>query len=189
MTLAETREWIELSLKALGIAGAVLGIWKFVLDRQKERREADSRATATRIAVEERAARAKAEAETLRLEGLRLDEVATWAERSISALQRVVLMTGNYPSSVEDRDRALRELGVELSVLVEVGRMFFRNDVSSGYGNHKEPAYRGLRPLLLDHVLLSHEVCRAWLGGNETDRERLSLAACMAERRFVSLVR
>ena len=43
-----------------------------------------------------------------------------------------------------------------LSSLIDRGRIFFQNEDANGYGAHKLPAYRGLRPKILDPLVAAY---------------------------------
>ena len=44
----------------------------------------------------------------------------------------------------------------QLSSLIDRGRVFFKNEHPNGYGAHKLPAYRGIRPKILDPLVAAY---------------------------------
>jgi len=83
---------------------------------------------------------------------LRKDDVLRWSNDVIRALQSLYLYTSMH-SRVFDADsagRAIKQLAIDTSVLVEQGRLFFKNTPDSTYGADRHPAYRGRRPMLHD---------------------------------------
>jgi hypothetical protein len=94
---------------------------------------------------------------------LRQADVLKWSLETIRLLQEVVLATDKgyaEPGLVtEEFCKALSASGDALSVAAEQGRLFFRN-IPNSHGNKKEPAYRGLRPEILDQLIIAAQICR-----------------------------
>lgn len=119
---------------------------------------------------------------------LRRDEVHEWADRAIETLQTLVLLcTLEPPVLPPDEARSRRTEAVfRTSILVEQGRMFFRNRPAGSLGRHKPPAYRGRRPAVLDHLVAAHKVALALPEAGPEARAKLSLVAEDALKAFVS---
>ncbi len=75
----------------------------------------------------------------------------------------------------------------ETSILVERGRLFFRN-ARSGHGRHKPHAYRGKRPEILDQLVIAHQIACTWPDADSDRRRMMGVVASDVLRRFVSLV-
>jgi hypothetical protein len=122
---------------------------------------------------------------------LRLSEVASWAERSIAALQSVYLICALDEGRLEPGRLKAKadDLIFETSILVEQGRLFFRNVLAATYGKEKPEAYRGLRPRILDQLVIANQVVCAWQAASADERRKLALVAYDAAREFVSLIR
>lgn len=129
----------------------------------------------------------------------RYSEVLSWSLESIRTLQRLVLLlkararAGQSPersSSINDED--LRRCMDEVSVQIEIGRVFFRNSPGRGalrgWGQDKPPAYRGIRPKLLDYLVGAYDIGVEWQAATPARRIELAEIAEEAERQFVSLV-
>lgn len=117
---------------------------------------------------------------------LRREEVFVWANESIRVLQTLALLCGKPQGSQDDSDE-IAALSIPASVLLERGRLLFRNEKWGTYGIEKEPAYRGLRPAILDELLVCHELAREWASLTIEERARAAIVAAACERRFVSL--
>lgn len=120
----------------------------------------------------------------------RREQVSEWAFRCIAQLQTLALLV--KPDSIKlprsEVERRVQEIGVELSVLTEQGRLFFKNKASDGYGPKKLPAYRGVRPLILDELVIAHQLAMAWPSLTESDLSFAFETAVLELKRFVSLV-
>ncbi|MCW3835582.1 hypothetical protein ACFQ1E_06390 [Sphingomonas canadensis] len=120
---------------------------------------------------------------------LRRDDVHNWANEGISALQTLRLICGSPRmrlTAAEERAR-LAQLMVDTSVLVERGRLFFRN-ARSFDGRHLPRAYRGKRPDILDQLVVAHQIACAWPTAHADARLRMALVAEDVLRRFVTLM-
>lgn len=120
---------------------------------------------------------------------LRQADVLKWSLETIRLLQEVVLAADRGCSDpnfiTEEFRKALSTLGDALSVAAEQGRLFFRN-IPNPHGDKKEQAYRGLRPEILDQLIIAAQICREF-EGNTQQRRQLRYLALRAEQRFVSL--
>jgi len=128
----------------------------------------------------------------------RYAEVLTWSLDSIRALQRLYLLSehdlqlGNSSSHPDLMSDKLRSSFDEISLLVEVGRVFFQNTPGrfelEGWGAEKPQAYRGLRPIILDYLVCGLEVADEWPRASPERKVDLRDIILEAERQFVSVV-
>jgi len=121
---------------------------------------------------------------------LRRGEVSAWANEVIAALESLLLLTmlkEAQLSAIAAKSK-LTEVIFNTAILVERGRMFFKNAVVDDFGKEKEPAYQGYRPKILDPIVIAYRVAYAW---NDADEEKRLRVRCVAEdclKKFVSLV-
>ncbi len=120
---------------------------------------------------------------------LRQDDVLKWAIEVIRAQQTLylVLFLGDSAFDKATIRTTLAKTAVDTSVLVEQGRLFFRNTPDPVHGADRHPAYRGYRPMLLDPIVVSHQIACQWEGAAEEERERMILVAEDCVRSFVSM--
>lgn len=120
---------------------------------------------------------------------LRQDDVLRWASEVIRVEQTLylVLFLGDSAFDKASMKATLAKAAVDTSVLVEQGRLFFRNTPHPTHGAHRHPAYRGYRPMLLDPIVVAHQIACQWEGAAEEERERMVLVAEDCVRRFVSM--
>ncbi len=81
-----------------------------------------------------------------------------WGNQAIDALGRAAMFARNrhlYNTDAAFQTNKINLL-IALSVLVDRGRMFFPNIDPSTRGAHKEGAYRGKRPPILDAIMWSY---------------------------------
>ncbi len=114
------------------------------------------------------------------------DEVRSWAKECIETLQTIAILT-TTAVGVKDREVRLAELAIKSSVLLEQGRLYFRNKKRTAYGLKKHPAYRGFRPAILDELLVSHQIALRFSSMSADDQAVAGPIAQSCERRFVSL--
>jgi hypothetical protein len=120
---------------------------------------------------------------------LRRDDVLEWANAAIAAMQSVRLITGTsrMPLGDDEARQRMAALMFETSILVERGRLFFRN--SGTWKRRDKPhAYRGKRPEILDQLVVAHQIACSWPAAMPDDRKAMGLVAEDVLRRFVSLV-
>ena len=121
---------------------------------------------------------------------LRHGDVLAWSDRSIDVLQRIYLLMRSDSEDDADCRKTLSSLSVEASILVEQGRLRFKN-IKKGslkrYGSEKPLAYQGIRPTILDWLLCVHEAAARWQTAKQDERKLLLKAVEIAERNFVSL--
>lgn len=118
---------------------------------------------------------------------LRREEVLSWGMAAVGHLQRLKLLTDST-SYQEEHASEVTRLSHEISVLVEQGRLFFRNADGDGHGAEKEEAYRGLRPAILDQLVFSYLIASAWSDLSAADRHEGTKIIVKCENRFVSLL-
>ena len=121
---------------------------------------------------------------------LRRSEVLVWSNQGIAAMETLVLAC-SLGSSIYDPaelDKKLKELCVTSAILVEQGRLFFKNQRLGDHGQHKQPAYRGLRPCILDPLIVGHQIALSWPNASPENRVRMRLVAEKHLKIFVSLV-
>jgi hypothetical protein len=120
---------------------------------------------------------------------LRRSDVLAWSNQAISAMKtlHLICLLGESYFSADELDVKLKELSFRTSILIEQGRMFFKNQAAD-YGQEKELAYRGYRARILDHLVVSHLISKRWLGADAESRARMCLLAESHEQMFVSLV-
>jgi hypothetical protein len=119
---------------------------------------------------------------------LRRNEVHAWTDRGIETLITLSIST-RYPELVDEADIGERmiELSFASSVLVEQGRLFFKNKPHGDFGKEKPSAFQGLRPKILDELVLAHQIALRWRGSDAIAKRKLSYLAHGALQRFVSL--
>lgn len=120
---------------------------------------------------------------------LRKGEVLAWSNDVIRNLQSLVLICQRrgVPLPQEIEAAKLHEIYFATSVLAEQGRLFFRNERAGDHGIDKPEAFQGLRPDILDQVILAHQIAGAFGGADEEARRRMGCVAEDAARRFVTL--
>ncbi|MEO6394537.1 MAG: hypothetical protein ABIO40_01330 [Devosia sp.] len=119
---------------------------------------------------------------------LRKDDVLRWANETIRSLQTLYLVcfAGETMFDAKEAKQLLAQAAVDTSVLVEQGRLYFRNTPDPEYGKYRHPAYRGYRPRLLDPIVVAHQIAGQWDGAAEAERQRMVLVAEDCIKRFVS---
>lgn len=120
---------------------------------------------------------------------LRQDDVLKWANEVIRAQQTLylVLYLGDSTFTAAERRSTLARIAVDTSVLVEQGRLFFKNTPHPTYGADRYPAYRGHRPMLLDPIVVSHQIACQWDGATGDEKDRMLVVAEDCVRSFVSM--
>jgi hypothetical protein len=120
---------------------------------------------------------------------LRREEVHKWADEAITALDSLFLLTALRPGTIDEASgkARLEQVIFDTSILTERGRLFFRNVVTDSYGAEKEPAYRGYRPVILDHLVTAHKIACEWGSSDLESRLRMRLVAEACLKKFVSL--
>ena len=121
---------------------------------------------------------------------LRREDVANWADESIATLQTLLLICihGDPPIPAAESEKRRADIVFKTSILVEQGRMFFRNAGPYSEGGEKHRAYRGKRPEILDQLVAAHQIACRWPKASDEERVRMRLVAEDCLKRFVSLV-
>lgn len=120
---------------------------------------------------------------------LRQTEILEWANRVISSLESLLIVTTHYnhlPNRQMSDDK-IDTIMFETAIETERGRIFFRNQVTDEYGKEKEKAYRGYRPRILDPIVTAHQVALRWHSASPQTRLALAVVAEDCLKRFVSL--
>lgn len=120
-------------------------------------------------------------------ESLRSRDVALWADRAIAMLISVELCAG-MPVAIAsgEREKRLTDAFFTSSTLVEQGRLFFRNVSEERRANGG--TYAGLRPKVLDPLVVAHKIAARLLSEPDTDQMALHAVAQKQRRQFVELV-
>lgn len=121
---------------------------------------------------------------------LRKEDVLAWANDVIESLQNLALvltLKENNLSSDRAKQR-IEDIIFKTSTLVERGRLFFQNQKVDDWGKEKPSAYQGYRPIILDQIVIAHQVACAWADADDHKRERMKAVSLSALREFVSLV-
>jgi hypothetical protein len=125
----------------------------------------------------------------LRESALRRQDVLAWANEVIRELQSLLVICILKETQLElaTAKARLTDVIFNTSVLVERGRLFFKNQLVDEHGQKKEPAYRGYRPKILDPIVVAHQIACGWVEANEGTRLRMQLVAEDCLKKFVSL--
>jgi hypothetical protein len=119
----------------------------------------------------------------------RKDDVLRWANDVIRNLQTLHLICflakDNFAEAAVIEMQ--KQIAIDTSVLVEQGRLFFRNAPDPEHGRDRPPAYRGFRPELLDPIVVAHQIACQWDTADDSTRRRMTLVAQDCVQRFVSM--
>ncbi|MGN6422355.1 MAG: hypothetical protein ACTHLA_03490 [Asticcacaulis sp.] len=116
-----------------------------------------------------------------------------WSNRAIRALQttQLICFFSKYHSgrlTPEKEADEMLKLAFETSILVEQGRLFFKNKIVDDYGSKKPEAYRGYRARILDYIVVCHQIACEWGEASDEDKGIMHKISEACERQFVSLV-
>jgi hypothetical protein len=120
---------------------------------------------------------------------LRRDAVLSWSNEVIESLETLLLITTPDKTLLDlntARSKLLESI-FSTAILVEQGRLFFKNEVVDSHGSHKFPAYRGYRPTILDPIVVAHQIACALVNADDEDKLRMRLLAEDCLKNFVSL--
>lgn len=122
-------------------------------------------------------------------EELRREEVLEWTLDAVGALQGLFMLSVLEDGEISDDERRKRVLDAVFltSILIEHGRLFFKNEPSEHWGLEKPSAYQGFRPKILDYLVIAHQVARAWPDENNEQRMRRSMILDDCAKNFLSL--
>lgn len=120
---------------------------------------------------------------------LRRDDVLSWANEVITALQSMLLICtlGKDKLDEEVAKAKISDLIFDTSILIEKGRLFFKNEVVDEFGAKKYPAYRGYRPEILDPIVVAYQIACEWRSADEEGRLRMRVLSGESLKKFVSL--
>lgn len=120
---------------------------------------------------------------------LRRDQVYDWASHAIDSFQTLALLVKPDLRDLPQQDRVakIQEVAIQLSVLTEHGRILFKNAPAGDFGKEKEIAYRGLRPLILDELVIAHQLACRWRHLNQEELWWAFETSVTLLKRFVSL--
>lgn len=126
----------------------------------------------------------------LREDSLRRGEVLDWANRAITTLEGLVMVCilRSYPAFKDESAKRLGQIAFDSAILVEQGRIFFKNQQRENFGATKKPAYRGYRPKILDSLIAAHQIA---VRLPASDAKTCHALQCIAEdhlKDFVSLI-
>jgi hypothetical protein len=121
---------------------------------------------------------------------LRRGDVLAWANEVIRELETLLLICVLKGAQLEPitAKTKLTEVLFNTAILIERGRLFFRNQVVGDHGREKESAYRGYRPKILDPIVVAHQIALEWDGADGEKQLRMRLIAEDCLKKFVSLV-
>jgi hypothetical protein len=120
---------------------------------------------------------------------LRQDDVLKWASEVIRSLQTLylTLFLGDSGFTAAEAKSARAKIAVDTSVLVEQGRLYFKNTPHPSHGADRHPAYRGYRPMILEPIVVAHQIACQWDGADEAEKDRMLIVAEDSVRAFVSM--
>jgi hypothetical protein len=104
-------------------------------------------------------------------------DITNWAGQVCHAISRAIHLVG-----VND-DHARREVLVELSASIDMGRWYFPNQDHDSLMIEKEPAYRGVRQPILDWIVTAYDICHK---ESRSAQPHATLVGC--QRQFVSAI-
>ncbi len=120
---------------------------------------------------------------------LKKNEVLSWVNEVITVLTSiwVTCQLNNPPMSEREKNERMVKLIYDTSIVVERGRIFFKNEIVDQHGVQKQPAYRGFRPKILDPIVVAHEIASEWCMASEDDKRAMKKIANDMLKEFVSL--
>jgi hypothetical protein len=121
-------------------------------------------------------------------EAYRRSDVFQWANDVIESLQNLSIVGNLYldkPQSMQQE--RVEAIVFKTSILLDQGRLLFKNSIIDDFGSEKEPAYRGYRPKILDPIVLSHQIARSWHRDSANLDSETAFLAEQSARKFLSL--
>lgn len=122
-----------------------------------------------------------------RVRELRRDDVLSWSQEAIGKLQTLCLLCKRDEKEGTFNKDEYAEIWFSTSILIENGRLFFRNVQPTQTDRGQEPAYKGHRPLILDQLVIAHQIAERFPVASVSDRTKLRQIAEVSRARFVSL--
>ncbi|MCK0210062.1 hypothetical protein MWN33_18680 [Starkeya koreensis] len=126
----------------------------------------------------------------IRTSALRTEDVYRWANEAIISLNSLYLLlylSRHKLLKATDIDTKTDDILFTTSNLVEQGRLLFKNAYHKTHGAEKQPAYRGLRPAVLDPLVLAHQIACHWREADEDRRAAMEAVVDDCVKTFVSL--
>jgi hypothetical protein len=125
-----------------------------------------------------------------REDSLRRGDVLSWAEDCIRTFENLIVATTLFHRAEfkEECRRRVIDATFDAPTLLERGRIFFKNQSFGSLGAEKSPAYRGLRPKILDPLVAAHQIAVCFFDSDDETQIRLRLLTEDYLRAFVSLV-
>lgn len=120
---------------------------------------------------------------------LRRDDVLAWSNEVIGVLETLLIISILKNPILDEkvvRDKVVNII-FETSILIERGRLFFKNQIVDQFGAHKEAAYRGYRPRILDELVVAHQIACEWFDADEDRKLRMRIVIQDCLKKFVSL--
>jgi hypothetical protein len=119
-----------------------------------------------------------------------LAQVRDWGGEVIDMLSEATGLCSLDPKRLPESEVFLRRSALmsRASALWDRGRCFFPNTYHELHGKHKETAYSGLRPQILDLLALSHGLTKSIDYITGTERDQRTLAFVRIKRSFVSAI-
>jgi len=165
---------LPILVSVLAAVGGLIGLW---INVSKWRQSEVQRKESERSAARQR-----------RDKELRIKDVLLWSNEVISKMVSLRICIVSGPEKFKT---TIERIMFDTSILLERGRLFFRNDGYDDHENHQYSAYQGRRPTILDQILIAHyladRVASGWSDADEKQRRQMQLLARHCLRRFVSL--
>ena len=120
----------------------------------------------------------------------RLLKLQEWGNECIDSLAEAdhFFASGMGETSAADDRKLRKNLLARLSSLIDQGRIFFENVPANSYGAEKLPAYRGLRPKILDPLIAVYRAIKNLDQRSERANDRTSDRLFEWRKYFVSLL-
>ncbi|WP_316980027.1 hypothetical protein [Shumkonia mesophila] len=118
---------------------------------------------------------------------LRINDVLAWANQAIEALQTLRLLCAVKDPLLDEQmvKQKVADLVFRTSILVEQGRLFFKNELVDDYGTEKPLPYRGYRSAILDPLVVAHQLACAWPVADEDTRLAMQIVSGDWLQRFI----
>lgn len=124
--------------------------------------------------------------DTMRLEWTR--EVLAWADDCIAALSEAHSICDPRYCQSEGHAGRVFEAHWKISYLIDRGRLYFENDKSDGYGQHKPSAYQGYAPEMLEWLKDAYNSLSNYIYTSFRDGDEIKEDIIKSKRHFVSLM-
>jgi hypothetical protein len=104
-------------------------------------------------------------------------DLTAWAANAALWMSRAI----HFPSDPKVNSPQKAEILANLSAAIDTGRWYFPNRWTEDFGPNKQPAYRGLRQPVLDHLVDAYDAF-----SNATTRKSADKELIHQQRSFVS---